>query len=417
MNILRDSINKSLLPALWVLVLMVSVGPFGDTEYTPSLPRIAEEFGVGYGAVQQSMTVYLLAYAMAQLLYGPLSDRIGRKPVALWGALVFTLGSTVCWLSVDLPMLLAGRVLQGLGSCAGSVISSAMVRDAYPKERIQIVYTKINAAFALAPAIGPVVGAFVDDRYGWQANMLILLVLGSLLFLVVLLFAPETRSPETRGPETKGQMAPRHLWRTYRSLFRQRGYLPAILINGLVIGVVYASLTEAPALVTKALGLPSRWMAAVAGGVLVAFLAGSLGGIALQNRLSAVKLLFLGLQLILIGALLQGAMGVLGKIDLASMLLPIMLGYVGIALVVPNAIGIAMRPFGDAAGAASAMLGFSQMGIAALANAGVSLLPMGPVLAIPVMFAILAVLGLMVYGSTFALHPERGSAEMVESGE
>jgi DHA1 family bicyclomycin/chloramphenicol resistance-like MFS transporter len=76
-----------------------------------------------------------------------------------------------------------------------------------------------------------------------------------------------------------------------------------------------------------------------------------------------------------------------------------------------------MRPFGDVAGAASAMLGFSQMGIAALANAGVSLLPMGPVFAIPVMFAILAVLGLMVYGSTFALHPERGSAEMVESGE
>ncbi len=367
---------------------MVSLGPFGDTEYTPSLPRIAHDFGVSYGAVQQSMTVYLLAYAMVQLFYGPWSDRIGRKPVALWGALLFTLGSYVCWTSNSLAMLLAGRFLQGLGACAGAVISSAAVRDSYPKEQLEAIYLRINAAFAVAPAIGPIVGSIVDDRFGWQANMLILLILGSLLLGVLLLFLPETH-----WPDPSQRLLPGRLWHTYGNLFRHRSYLPAILINGLAIGVVYSSLTEAPALVTNVLGLPSRWIAVVAGGVLLAFVGGSLLGMLLLKHMPPARILRIGLLLIVVGAILQAGMGYLGLVNLVSMLLPIMLSFSGIALIVPNATGIAMRPFSRVAGAAAAMLGFSQMGIAALANAGVSLLPLSPVYALPVIFMILASLG------------------------
>ncbi len=367
---------------------MVSLGPFGDTEYTPSLPRIAHDFGVSYGAVQQSMTVYLLAYAMVQLFYGPWSDRIGRKPVALWGALLFTLGSYVCWTSNSLAMLLAGRFLQGLGACAGAVISSAAVRDSYPKEQLEAIYLRINAAFAGAPAIGPIVGSIVDDRFGWQANMLILLILGSLLLGVLLLFLPETH-----WPDPSQRLLPGRLWHTYGNLFRHRSYLPAILINGLAIGVVYSSLTEAPALVTNVLGLPSRWIAVVAGGVLLAFVGGSLLGMLLLKHMPPARILRIGLLLIVVGAILQAGMGYLGLVNLVSMLLPIMLSFSGIALIVPNATGIAMRPFSRVAGAAAAMLGFSQMGIAALANAGVSLLPLSPVYALPVIFMILASLG------------------------
>ncbi len=384
---------------------MVSLGPFGDTEYTPSLPRIAHDLGVSYGAVQQSMTVYLLAYAMVQLFYGPWSDRIGRKPVALWGALLFTLGSYVCWISNSLDMLLAGRFLQGLGACAGAVISSAAVRDSYPMDQLEAIYLRINAAFAVAPAIGPIVGSLVDDRFGWHANMLILLILGSLLLAVVLLFLPETH-----WPDPSQRLLPGRLWHTYGNLFRHRTYLPAILINGLAIGVVYSSLTEAPALVTEVLGLPSRWIAVVAGGVLLAFVSASLLGIHLLKRISATRILRIGLVLIAAGAMLQAGMGFWGRVNLASMLLPIMLSFSGIALIVPNATGIAMRPFSRVAGAAAAMLGFSQMGIAALANVGVSLLPLSPIYALPVIFMILAGLGWVVYWLDF----QRCSGEEVK---
>jgi len=404
MKLLRSSLRNTTVPALWILVLMVSLGPFGDTEYTPSLPRIAHELGVSYGAVQQSMTVYLLGYAMVQLFYGPWSDRIGRKPVALWGALLFTLGSYVCWISNSLGMLLAGRFLQGLGACAGAVISSAAVRDSYPKEQLEVIYLRINAAFAVAPAIGPVVGSLVDDRFGWQANMLILLILGSLLLAVVLLFLPETH-----WPDPSQRLLPGRLWHTYGNLFRHRTYLPAILINGLAIGVVYSSLTEAPALVTEVLGLRSRWIAVVAGGVLLAFVGGSLLGVQLLKRISPAPILRIGLLLIVAGAVLQAGMGYWGWVNLPSMLLPIMVSFSGIALIVPNATGIAMRPFSRVAGAAAAMLGFSQMGIAALANVGVSLLPLSPVYALPVIFMIIGLLGIAVYwhGPLYELRLER----------
>ncbi len=410
MKLLCPSRRNTTVPAIWVLVLMVSVGPFGDTEYTPSLPRIAHELGVSYSAVQQSMTVYLLAYALVQLFYGPWSDRIGRKPVALWGALLFIAGSYVCWISSSLDLLLAGRFLQGLGACAGAVICSAAVRDSYPKDQIGTIYARINAAFALAPALGPIVGSIVDDRFGWHANMFILLALGCVLLGVVFLFLPETHHPDPSQ-----RLLPRRLWHAYGRLFRHQSFLPAILINGLAIGVVYTSLTEAPALVTDVLGLPARWIAVVAGGVLLAFVGGSMLGVRLLRRMSSMRILRIGLVLIVAGALLQAGMGYLDRVNLASMLLPIMVSFSGIALIVPNATGIAMRPFDRAAGAAAAMLGFSQMGIAALANVGVSLLPLSPVYALPIIFTILAGLGLMVHG--LALHrgarrkqrPKRGT--------
>lgn len=371
---------------------MVSVGPFGDTEYTPSLPRIAHELGVSYAATQQSMTVYLFAYALVQLVYGPLSDRFGRKPLMLVGALLFVCGSLVCFLSQSLTILLTGRFIQGLGACAGAVLTSAAVRDSFPPAHIEQVYSRINAAFALAPAVGPVVGAFVDDHFGWHANMLVLLAMSGLLLVCVLLFLPETHCPDRRR-----SLRPRRIALSYRSLFSQHEYLPYILINGLVIGVVYTCLTEAPALIINVLGLKPRWFAVVAGGIFIAFVTGSTLSALLETRLPARKIVILGLLVMLAASVILGTLDLWRSASLASTLGPIMLVFLGIALVVPNAVGSAMRPFSRLAGSASAMVGFTQMGIASAANAGISLIPFGPLYAMPLMFALLALLGLGVY--------------------
>ncbi|MEJ2059255.1 MAG: multidrug effflux MFS transporter [Gammaproteobacteria bacterium] len=392
MNLLRANLFGTTVPTLWILVLMVSVGPFGDTEYTPSLPRIAGELGVSYGAAQQSMTVYLFGYALVQLVYGPLSDRFGRKPLMLAGALLFVCGSLVCFVSYSLEALLLGRFVQGVGACAGAVLTSAAVRDSFPPAHIEQVYSRINAAFALAPAIGPVVGAFVDDHFGWHANMLVLLVMSALLLVCVLLFLPETHTADRRR-----SLRLRRIALGYRSLFTHRLFLPFIVINGLVIGVVYACLTEAPALVINVLGLKPRWFAVVAGGIFVAFVSGSILSNYLERHMPARKIVVLGLFVMLAGSVILGMLGLSGVSDLASTLGPIMLVFLGIALVVPNAVGAAMRPFSRLAGSASAMIGFTQMGIASAANAGVSLIPLGPLYAMPLMFGLLALLGLAVY--------------------
>jgi len=222
MNLLRSSLLRSSVPTIWILVFMTSLGPFGDTEYTPSLPRIANELHVSYSAVQQSMTIYLLAFAVMQLIYGPLSDRVGRKPIALWGALLFTFGSYVCWISYNLDLLFIGRFLQGLGSCAGAIISSAAVRDSFDKNKIDLIYAKINTAFAVAPATGPIIGALVDDYYGWHANMLILLILGFFLLFAILLFFPETHNPDKQK-----HLRPKDMWDDYIKIISQKRLFPS----------------------------------------------------------------------------------------------------------------------------------------------------------------------------------------------
>jgi MFS transporter, DHA1 family, multidrug resistance protein len=379
-------------PSLWILILMTSVGPFGDTEYTPSLPRIADDLHTSYAAVQQSMTVYLASYALMQLLYGPLSDRFGRKPIVLLGALLFTLGSLLCYQSLSLDMLLLGRFIQGLGACAGAIISSAAVRDSYPKEQIDTVYAKINAAFALSPATGPIVGALVDDKFGWHANMLILFVLGILFFGALLFFFSETHLPDKRQ-----HLDVTSVLHTYKKLFSQPNFFPSIFINAVAIGAVYTSLTEGPALVTKTFALSSSWFAVVALLVLSAFSIGSLLCIWLEKHISSLKIIPIGLAFIISGGIGLLFIYITHFLFFSIVMLAIMITYVGIALVVPSALGIAMRPFSYIAGAASAMAGFAQMFVASLANGGVSLLPNGPIYALGIAFSILGLLGFAAY--------------------
>lgn len=271
-------------------------------------------------------------------------------------------------------------------------MSSSAVRDSYTKDKIEIIYAKINAAFALAPALGPIIGAIVDDSYGWHANMLILLVLGLLLFCILLLFFPETHAPDKMQ-----QLFPKQIYLTYTKLFFHPDFIPAIFINGIAIGVVYTSLTEGPLLVTDTLGLSSRWIAVVALGILIAFVLGSIAGMYLEKKMSSKKIIQIGLILIIAGSFLLTIVGYIKFIFLWSTLLPIMLSFCGIALIVPNAVAAAMRPFKHIAGAASAMTGFTQMGIAALANIGVSLLPFNPVYSLSIIFMILATLGLAAH--------------------
>jgi DHA1 family bicyclomycin/chloramphenicol resistance-like MFS transporter len=392
MEIADDKIRSVAIPSLFVLVIMVSVGPFGDTEYIPSLPAIARDLGVAYGATQLTMTTYLFGYGLSELFYGPLSDRFGRKPVMLFGAAIFIVGSIICFTSFNIQQLLGGRFVQALGSCAGGVISSAAIRDAFPEDQRAKVFAKRDAAFAIAPGLGPIIGSFVDHQFGWHANFLVLIILAVVLFISVWWFFSETNlDPNQEALKSK------LIFRNYYAILKDPYFVPYLIVIGLCIGVVYSSLIEAPALIINMLRLTSNWFAVVAAAVVLAVIFWWFVFTQLHNRVSDNWIIISGLIVMLIGSLLLTMFIKLGSIKFLSMIVPFMIIFVGVALVVPPAMSNALSPFKNITGSASAMMGFIQFLIAGLSTLGVSALHQGGSIAVPLFFSALSILAILVF--------------------
>lgn len=376
-------------PALTLLAFMMSVGPFGDTEYTPAMPAIAHSLGTSYGMVQFTMASYLIGSALSRLGYGPISDRFGRRPVMLVGASILVAGSLLCLLSFSIWPLIAGRLVQGVGACAGGVLCDSAVRDAFPAGKREGIYAKLNAAFALAPAVGPVAGVYAASKLGWHGNFGLLLTLSVLLLILVWRYLPETlRKPDHHALE------PRHFVRNYFEVVTRRGFLVYSVLGGLSAGIVYSALIGAPDLVYNLLKGGDADIMIIAAAILAAFVTGaSLCAIA-SDRISDLWIFGAGLVVqIASGVGLLAVALLLGKqATFALLLTPIAVTFVGVGLIVPAATANAMAPFKKNAGTASSMLGFVLMGTAALATVGMSALSNGSELDMPIVFLALTLI-------------------------
>ncbi len=376
-----------------LLAFMMSVGPFGDTEYTPAMPAIAHSLDTTYGMVQFTMASYLIGSAISRLFYGPISDRFGRRPVMLVGAGILVAGGLVCVLSFSIWPLIAGRLIQGVGACAGGVLSDAVVRDAFPADEREGIYAKLMAVFALAPAVGPIVGVYAASKLGWHGNFALLLALAVLLLMLVWRFLPETLlEPNPHALE------PRALGRSYWTVLTGQGFLVYALLGGLCVGVVYAALIGAPALVYTLLGLGDLAIMIVAASVLVAFVLGA-GLCALaSDRIPDLWIFSAGLLVLVAGGVGLLAVAVLlrEQATLGALLAPIAVSFVGVGLIVPATTANAMAPFKENAGAASSLFGFILMGTAALATGGMSGLPGRSELDMPIVFLALTLIAILL---------------------
>lgn len=401
--------GKVPLPALSLLAFMMAVGPFGDTEYTPAMPSIAKALEASYDMVQFTMTSYLIGSAVSQLFYGPLSDRYGRRPLMLIGSLILIAGSVLCMLSFSIGPLIAGRLLQGIGACAGGVIADAMVRDAFSADRRQKVYAKINAAFALAPAVGPVAGTYVERTpIGWHGNFAVLTLLAVALLWLVWRYLPETNLKLNRRA-----MEPARFWRNYRRTLTKAEFTFNALLSGCCIGVVYTALIGAPDLVLTVLNRGSLGIVIVAIAILVSFVIGAGACAWLTPRVPHQWIISAGLALLALAsvALLIVALWIGKDGTLAMFLAPIGVAFIGVGLVVPVTTAHALAPFKQTAGVASSMLGFTRMGVAALGTLAMGLLHMGSVIDIPIVFLVLTALAIGLYVGYMAMNGWRGLDE------
>ncbi|MDP9423639.1 MAG: multidrug effflux MFS transporter [Pseudomonadota bacterium] len=354
---------------LALLASLAALGALATNIMLPAFPAMASELGVAPRDMAWTLSSFFVVFAVGQLFVGPLSDTVGRAPFVMGGLAVFVAGSIVCALAPSLPVLIAGRAIQALGACAASVLARAIARDLYHGPELTRALALVMIAMAAAPGFSPALGTGMTLAFGWRSTFLLVAVAGALVVFHYLLSAGETLPHDRRRPAHPSVIA-----RTYVELaIDPRFIFPALAVS-LVIGCLYSFFGAAPAILMTALGLSATGLSIFfAATVFVVFGSGLMTG-RLVRRWGAPRTGMAGLLIALAGGLWLLVQA--GAPTQAPFMAAVTLFLAGMGIINPVGTAMALEPFGDRAGSASALLGFLQMSCAAVGTALIGALPM-----------------------------------------
>ena len=351
-----------------LLAGLSAFGPLTTDMYLPSLPDIARHLDASTAEVQLTISSYLIGFACGQIVYGPISDRHGRKPVLIGAIALYCAASLACALSLSIEMLIAARFAQALGGSGGIVLARAMVRDLYSGARAGRELSVIGAVMALAPVLAPVVGGAVQTGFGWRVVFFVLVAAGLAGAGVVWLLLPETLAHRAAEPVSPASMA-----KSYAIVARNRAYLAYLGLATASYAGLFAWISGASFVLQDLYGLSAFTFGFAFALGSVGYMSGSTLSARLTHRLGLDAILGLGGLANAAGGLAMVAAVALGLTSAASLVLPVAIYLAGLGMVLPQSIAGAMTPFPERAGAASSLLGFVQQSVAALFGAMVGI--------------------------------------------
>jgi DHA1 family bicyclomycin/chloramphenicol resistance-like MFS transporter len=351
-----------------LLAALSAIGPLTTDMYLPSLPDIARQLAAPTAQVQLTISAYLFGFAIGQILYGPLSDRHGRKPVLMAALGLYSAASLACALSPSIGMLIASRALQALGGCGGIVLARAIVRDLYSGARAGRELSLIGSVMALAPVLAPIAGGAMQTGFGWRSVFFTLVAAGLCGAGVIWMLLPETLGQRAEPLSLSSAL------KSYRVVARNPVYLAYLGLASTSYAGLFAWISGASFVLQNLYGLTPFDFG-------VAFALGSIGYMT-GATLAARTVVRLGLdRTIGFGACACAAGGfgmvaavALGLTSPVSLVLPVAVYLAGLGMVLPQSFAGAMTPFPERAGTASALLGFVQQSLAALCGALVGVL-------------------------------------------
>ncbi len=379
-------------PPIWLLMSATVSSQMALTIFLPSLPTIAKDLGVAYGTAQLTLSIYLFAFAFAQLAVGPLSDNLGRRPMLLASLVVFTIGSVRCAISPTVETLIASRLVQACGACGGVVLGRAIVRDSRTGPEAPRAMGYMASSMALAPALSPLLGGQLLGFFGWRSNFWFTAACGIAVLVMVWRIVGET-APKA-APRTTGVV--RDYLDGFRAVLRERRFIGLMTATTCASAGFNVFFSGGPILLIQVMGVAVEtfgWFTLAWAGN---FVVGSLVSSRLQGRVKSLILIPVGQIVLTIGALAMIATAALGYITPLALIVPLVLMGWGNGLNMPNAMANALVAVpANRVGAASALLGFVQMVTAAVLTLLVGYVPHDTQMNIGIGVAITGIVGLI----------------------
>ena len=356
---------------VWIVLLgmLTAVAPLSIDMYLPSFPLVERDLDVAPGTMEFTLAAFFIGLTLGQLAYGPLSDRFGRKPPLYFGYTLFTLASLGCALADSLTLLILGRFLQGLGGCAGMVVTSAMVRDRMGVREAARVFSLLILVMGLAPILAPLLGGWLLTFWDWRAIFLVLTGFGLLCLLAIARGLPETHDTRHEPP-----LRLRRVAGNYAYLLRERGFVGHVISAGLARAGMFAYIAGSPFLLIQYFGVaPARFGWFFGANALALILASQVNA-RLLRLVPPSTLLRRALWLPPLAGLGLLALVLSGQDSLVGFSLGFLIFIGSLGWIGPNATACALASHGRMAGTASALNGSLGFLLATLAGSLVGLL-------------------------------------------
>ena len=347
-----------------LLALISALGPVSTDMYLPSLPDIGRLLAATPAQVQLTLSVYLIAFAVGQIGYGPISDRYGRRPVLLASLAIFSVATVLCAIAASIELLILARALQALGGSGAIVVVRAIVRDLYSGARAGRELSMMGTIMALAPIIAPLAGGVLHAGFGWRSNFLVATMVGVIAGLIVWRSLPETL--RARSPEP---MSLSGMLRGFGILLQHAGFRAHVTILAASFAGLFAWISGSAFVLQDLYHLSPFSFGAAFAACSVGYMIGTSLAAYAVGRLGLDRTIGLGCGIQAAGGIGMAACLALGLTDIASVLVATVVYLIGLGLVLPQVMAGAMTPFPDRAGAASSLLGFAMQTSAAILGA------------------------------------------------
>jgi DHA1 family bicyclomycin/chloramphenicol resistance-like MFS transporter len=342
--------------------ILSMIAPFSINTYLPSFPDIEREFGISRAILSQSLGVYLFAFAVSTLFWGPLADRLGRRLVILVSMTVYTLASIGCALADNAEMFMFLRILQGLSASGGVIAARAMIRDAHSAEAARRAMAQAILWFAIAPAIAPILGGWLHEMFGWRSVFWFLCSFGCLMILMAIF------TPETLGEDDRRSIHPATVVRTYISALLHKQFPALIFSWSLAFAGQFLYVAGAPTVIYEFLGLGPDDFAWLFLPLVTGLILGALISDRLTHRWSAEKTISMGFLLMVLASVISICVAGFSVASIPGVIGPLLLYVTGFALMLPGLTVLALDCMPNHRGTAASMQGFLQM----LTGAGVA---------------------------------------------